>query len=207
MLNSGEIQTFLDLIKGLNESLRTLATKVELMERNSSSTAVSYNELQKEMALVAQRTEKFREFMDEISDFNSIHGSEIDKLNTRLASIDTNIHELRGSYIHIDNHLDANESVLSDLKGQTGKACDSVNGVGTQLIEIKDVVKPLSSLVSAVKKPIAIVIVIYILVSSLIGLGQMVGTLAAFFGSKTAVKDPAPQQVSKVSDVHGLKIE
>jgi uncharacterized phage infection (PIP) family protein YhgE len=185
MLNSGEIQTFLDLIKGLNESLRTLATKVELMERDSSSTAKSYNDLQKEMALVAQRTEQFRDFMNEIGDFTSVHASEIEKLNGKITGVEQSMASLHSTSKHLDDHLDTNESNSATIKEQISKACEAVSNVVEPIGEIREAVKPLSELVVTVKRPIAVVVIIYILVSSLIGMGQMAGTLAEWFGSKT----------------------
>jgi methyl-accepting chemotaxis protein len=201
MLNSGEIQTFLELIRGLNESLRTLATKVELMERSSATNASSFNELQKEMALVAQRTEQFRDFMNEIGDFTSLHASEIEGLNSKLIALNTGMAALNETSKHLDAHLDSNEVVTTDTNARICRACDSVEHIAAPVMEIRETVKPLAEIVAKIRRPVFVVIVIYVLVTSMIGIVQTVGTIGEWWGRKSA---PA-QQASKVSDARLAK--
>jgi len=194
MVNNAQI--FAEILKSLGESLRSLVTRVELMERNNSDLSKTYTDLKQDLFITSQQASQLKEHVSEIKSSVTSTANVCDKNNTKLDNLLEEINQLCGTAEHLDEHMDGNESKMSTTSHQLDKL-DQLDALTTSIEKLSKQLEPVSWLAHGIKKPIVFAIFLYLVIMSLFGLNKT-ATLLGEWGSKSKDKQDKQEVHSSV---------
>lgn len=189
MINGNDVQLFHALLDSLSTSLRDMAVKYELLqagavressEREKTNAAITAlaKEVSSSFSILAKDVDRLKELSSEGRDYDEKVALAMQSLIKTAESIDAKMDiairessgartvatEGKGVSVHMDTHMDGFALQLASLQAMQAQVVQ----ISKVAEEIKDQFEPVKKLAVLFSKPVAILVGIYVIVTTVI---------------------------------------
>ena len=157
MLNGNDIDLFYKLLDSLGESLKELAVKYEVLVRNQDADARSLEDVKTAIAGTHFAIEDISRSVGSLAS------------DDQMKRLQDSVCQLREVLAHLDMHMDDTEGSLGTVIGKFNAIEANTKAVN----ELRVSMVPLAKLSSMIRKPLTIVLIIYVFLATVIAFAKV----------------------------------